>query len=155
MRVTRSLNHSAPGRLGVLVAGLLLLHGVLPAQTIGSAEVIVQSVEGVVRYEVSAGRFESVRADQRLSRDTVISTGLFSSVVLSVGEDTVAIRAMQRGTVADLIAARTAARSRVHLGVNVAEREEGTARARPDGPAAPARAADVAADILWVDDIDG
>jgi hypothetical protein len=66
---------------------------------------VVQSVTGKVEREVSPGKWEAVSSGATLTPATVINTSLNSSLVLSDGNRTITIKAMQKGTVETLAGA--------------------------------------------------
>jgi len=132
--------------LAVLFAG-----GMATAQT--GAEIVVVSVNGTARFETSQGRFEALRVNQKITATTVINTGINSSVVLRVGEETITIRAMQRGTVANLIASETSAKSGITLGAAIAENPEFTGQSRTNISTAATRASDATEDITWAEEV--
>lgn len=140
-------------RILLMVSAALLICGALFAQT-GAGDVVVQAVNGIARYEAAAGRLEPLTVNQRISRDTVINTGLNSSLVLKVGDEVFTIRALQRGTVAILTSAGTATRPGLSLGASVVEDDEVSGRARSNISTASTRAAETAEDIEWAEDFD-
>jgi len=129
---------------------------VLPVSLFAQAatgDVTVQSVNGVARYEASSGRFEALSVNQRLSANTVINTGLNSSVVLQVDGRPVTIRAMQRGTVANLTGAASSGSSGLRLGASVDDAaDSASGRARGNISTASTRAADVMEDLEWAEE---
>ena len=48
-------------------------------------DIVIQSVTGIVSYEVSAGKWEALTSDKKLTPSTMINTGLNSSLILKIG----------------------------------------------------------------------
>jgi len=64
----------------------------------------VTSVSGTVTYESAPGKSDNVKVGQKLSDATVINTSVNSKVViLTESGESVTIKPMQKGTVADLV----------------------------------------------------
>ena len=64
----------------------------------------VKQVKGKVTYEATPGNWKSVSVGQELSASTVLNTSLNSSLVLTLDDDDITIKAMQKGTVDNLVA---------------------------------------------------
>lgn len=137
----------------VLIVSSLVFTAAVFAQA-GAGDIVVQSVTGIARYEASAGRFETLSVNQRLTPSTVINTGINSTLVLQVDGRPVTIRAMQRGTVANLSAAATAGSTGLRLGATVDESSAAGAsgQARSNISTASTRAADVMEDLEWAEE---
>lgn len=68
----------------------------------------VSSVSGNVTYEAAPGKWETVKVGQKLSDSVVINTSVNSKVVIvSEGGESITVKPMQKGTVADLVKANS------------------------------------------------
>lgn len=68
----------------------------------------VTSVTGNVTYEAAPGKWETVKVGQKINDSVVINTSVNSKIVI-VSEDgeSVTVKPMQKGTVADLVKANS------------------------------------------------
>lgn len=68
----------------------------------------VSSITGNVTYESAPGKWATVKVGQKLSESTVLDTSVGAKIVIvSESGETVTIKSMQNGTVADLVKANT------------------------------------------------
>jgi len=112
----------------------------------------VLSVTGKVTYESAPGTWKSVSVGQELSASTVLNTSLNSSVVIAKNNgDEVTIKAMQKGTVDNLIGIasskglkKSAGIKRKSVGDDVEGSSKGTATAS-------SRASSAKEDLDWDD----
>jgi hypothetical protein len=112
----------------------------------------VQRVTGKVEREVSPGRWEAVAVGAVLTPATVINTGLNSTLVLKTGEQTLTVKAMQKGTVENLTSAG-ASSAGVRIGGRVSDSNTATtARGTSNISTASTRASDAADDLDWVEE---
>lgn len=68
----------------------------------------VTSITGNVTYEAAPGKFKTVKVGQKLNDSVVINTSVNSKIIIvSEGGESVTIKPMQKGTVADLVKANS------------------------------------------------
>lgn len=83
---------------------IIVLTALLAGTALFAADYEVKSVKGKVTYE-SAGKKIDVKTGQKLSDSTILNTGLNSSIVIVNSGKEIVIKAMQKGTVDELIKA--------------------------------------------------
>lgn len=137
----------------LFIIGFITCASAAFAQTT-AAEIIVQTVTGKVEYEVSAGKWEAVTANMKLSPSTVINTGLNSTLILRMGDRVVTIRAMQKGTVEKLTSALISASGGITVGAKAADSSvnTGSTQGRSNISTASTRASEATEDLEWVDE---
>jgi hypothetical protein len=79
----------------------------------------VQSVSGRVEKQDSSGGWTAVRAGETLTENTVVRTGLNSTLTVKSGEKAVTVRAVQNGAIGKL--AEASAAGGVRISGNVVE----------------------------------
>ena len=68
----------------------------------------VTSITGNVTYEAAPGKFKTVKVGQKLNDSVVINTSVNSKIIIvSEGGESVTIKPMQKGRVADLVKANS------------------------------------------------
>ena len=72
------------------------------ASSLFAAGYKVESFTGKVTYESAPGKWTAVTEGQELSASTVIQTGVNSTLVLSMDDAKINIKAMQKGTIESL-----------------------------------------------------
>lgn len=115
---------------------------------------VVDRVVGKVECEVSAGNWKAVTGNMKLDSSSVISTGLNSSVVLKSGDRVLTIKAMQKGTVEQLVNQLASSKSTIKLGskVTTSDATADNVQARTNISTASTRASDATNDIEWVEE---
>lgn len=88
----------------VLIAVLAIF---MSASIFAAGTYKVKSVTGKVTYEATPGNWKNVTVGQELSSATVINTSLNSSLVITLDDNDVTIKAMQKGTIDSLAAGST------------------------------------------------
>lgn len=134
----------------VLVLGILAGTFALYAET-ASQDFTVQSVNGKVEREVSAGKWEAVTKDMKLAPSAVVNTGLNSNLVLKQGDKIITIKAMQKGTVEKLTSAIASKKAGIKIGAKAAESNaaEDVGPGRTNVSTASTRASDATEDLEW------
>ena len=69
---------------------------------------VVKSVKGKVQYEVAPGKMENVQVGQTLSASTFVNTGLNSTLVVTLNNEELTVKPMQKGTVEKVAVAANA-----------------------------------------------
>ena len=123
------------------------------AQT-AAKDIVIQSVSGTVGYEVSAGKWEPVTIDKKLSPSTVINTGLNSSLVLKIDGRLVTIKAMQKGPIERLAGSVVPGMAGIKIGASVTDSSvnANSAQGRSNISTASTRASDAVEDVEWAED---
>ena len=86
-------------KLKVLVCAAFAMFA---ATALFAASYKVESFTGKVTYESAPGKWLAVTEGQELSASTVIQTGVNSTLVLSLDDAKISIKAMQKGTIESL-----------------------------------------------------
>lgn len=135
----------------VLIIGTLFIFPALYAQT-AEPEIVIQSVTGLVTYEVSAGKWEKVTTDKKLTASVQISTGLNSSLTLKTGGEIITIPAMQKGTIEKLIAS-SENRTGIKLGAVISETPvAASTQERTNISTASTRAEKINDEVKWIEE---
>ena len=118
------------------------------------AEYVVKSVTGTVQYEASAGSWEAVTVGMKMAPSAVINTGLNSSLVLTLGDSVLTIKAMQKGTVEKLTSALASGSNGIKLGAKVTESTVSSdkTQGRTNISTASTRASDATNDLDWAEE---
>jgi hypothetical protein len=137
----------------VLALGALVSSAAIFAES-GDKAYVVDKVIGKVECEVSAGKWEAVTGNMKLDPSSVISTGLNSSVVLKSGDRVLTIKAMQKGTVDQLVSQLASSKTTIKLGskVTTSDATADNVQARTNISTASTRASDATKDIEWVEE---
>ena len=131
--------------LMVVVLGVILTGIAFAAESY-----VVQSVTGKVEREVSPGKWEALKNGATLTGATVVNTGLNSSLVLMSGDNTVTIKAMQKGTIENLASA--GASTGVRIGGKISNTSTTvTSRGTASTSTASTRASEAAKEPEWVE----
>ena len=86
------------------------------ASSLFAAGYKVESFTGKVTYESAPGKWTAVTEGQELSASTVIQTGVNSTLVLSMDDAKINIKAMQKGTIESLSSVAAAGNSGIKKG---------------------------------------
>ncbi len=135
-----------------MVLGTVAISTALFAQVSGQ-DIVIQSVNGIVSYEVSAGKWEALSADKKIAPSTMINTGLNSSLILKIGDRVVTVKAMQKGTVEKLTSPAQGL-SGIKLGAAVTDStvNANSVQGRTNISTASTRASDAVEDVQWVEE---
>ncbi len=114
----------------------------------------VSSVTGKVQYESAPGTWKDIVAGDVLSASTMINTGLNSKLVLTIDDDTLTIKPMQKGTIEKLLQTSGVVKSGAKGKINVAK--SGTAEEKAVTSkgisTASSRASEAKEDLEWEED---
>lgn len=80
-----------------------VLFALVSAVVFAEAGYTVTSVTGKVQYESAPGTWKDIVKGDVLSGTAMINTGLNSKLVLSIDDDTITIKPMQKGTIEKLL----------------------------------------------------
>ena len=83
----------------------------------------VTTVTGKVQFEAAPGAWKDISKGDILSPSTVINTGLNSKLVLTMDNDTITIKPMQKGTIEKLLQTSGVVKSGAKGKLNVAKAE--------------------------------
>jgi hypothetical protein len=111
----------------------------------------VQSVVGKVQYEAAPGTWKTVTKGQELAPSAVVNTGLNSKLVLVLGDKTITIKPMQKGTIEKLALASDGGKKGITKGEEVAKsdvKDEDTKTTKGVATAA-SRASEAKEDVDW------
>lgn len=86
-----------------------------------AASYTVVSVTGKVQYEAGPGVMKDIEKGDVLSASTVINTGLNSKLVLSIDDDKITVKPMQKGTIEKLLQSAGVVKSGAKNKLNVAK----------------------------------
>ncbi len=115
------------------------------------ADYLVDKVVGKVEREVSPGKWEPVVGAMKLDPKSVINVGLNSSLVIKVGDRTVTVKAMQKGTVEQLTSVSVAAKPTIKIGAKATKStaDSSEVKGRTNISTASTRASDATKDLEW------
>ena len=111
----------------------------------------VASVTGKVQYESAPGTWKDITKGDVLQASTVINTGLNSKLVLSIDDDTLTIKPMQKGTIEKLLQTSGVVKNGAKGKLNVAKSagvEDNVVKSKGISTAS-SRASDAQADLDW------
>ena len=133
---------------------IILLSTLLCLTALTAQEITVESVEGTVKYEVSAGVWEILTMDSALTEMSLINTGLNSTLTLLLDGKEIVIKAMQRGTVKDLSKKMKSSGGGITLGGSLTSGtlNTETGQDRTNISTASTRASDAKEDLDWEDE---
>ncbi|HNY21776.1 MAG TPA: hypothetical protein PKO22_06455 [Treponemataceae bacterium] len=116
-----------------------------------NADYQVDKVVGKVEREVSPGKWEPVVGAMKLDPKSIVNVGLNSSLVIKVGERTVTVKAMQKGTVEQLTSVSVAAKPSIKIGAKATKStaDASEVKGRTNISTASTRASDATNDIEW------
>jgi len=80
-----------------------VVFAIVSAVAFAEAGYTVTSVTGKVQYESAPGTWKDIAKGDVLSGTSMINTGLNSKLVLSIDNDTITIKPMQKGTIEKLL----------------------------------------------------
>ena len=89
------------------------------ASSLFAAGYKVESFTGKVTYESAPGKWTAVTEGHELSASTVIQTGINSTLVLSMNDAKINIKAMQKGTIESLSSVAAAGNSGIKKGSSI------------------------------------
>lgn len=114
---------------------------------------VVKSVTGNVKYEISEGKWKAVTVDTLLVIDSMINTGINSSLILeTANKDVVTIKAMKKGIIKELIASGKSGFSGITLdgSLTCSDVNANDIQERTNIGTASTRASDATEDLEWV-----
>lgn len=115
----------------------------------------VTSITGNVTYEAAPGKFKTVKVGQKLNDSVVINTSVNSKIIIvSEGGESVTIKPMQKGTVADLVKAnsKVASGPKKKPGSTIALKSNATSETGTQGVATASSRASEAKDDYEIDE---
>lgn len=132
----------------VFLTVLLALCGFTFAEKNGAYS--VKSVTGTVTYELSNGDWANVTAGMSLKADANINVGLNSTLVVELNGESLTIKPMKKGVLADLA---TANKAGVKVGSRVKKSDiaAGSAKSTKGTATASSRASEAKSDVEWED----
>jgi len=116
-----------------------------------AADYTVTGVTGKVQYESAPGTWKDIAKGDVLSGTSMINTGLNSKLVLSIDNDTITIKPMQKGTIEKLLQTSGVVKSGAKGKLNVAKgeaAEESTVKSKGISTAS-SRASQAKEDLEW------
>ncbi len=131
--------------LAILVLSLVFAAG------LGAESFMVKSVQGMVKYEAAPGVWKTVDKGITLPGSAVVNTGFNSVLILTSGEKTHRLGAMQKGSVEQLCSGISGSTGSIRL-VSRAGKSRVTAealKARSSISTASTRASEVVGDLEW------
>jgi hypothetical protein len=133
----------------MILSGVLLCLAALTAQ-----DITIESVQGTVKYEKSPGVWETLTEKSVIAENTVINTGLNSTLELLFDGKIFTITAMQRGTVKELREKSLAKTGGISLGGSIKKGSlnTDTDQSRTNISTASTRASDATEDIEWAEE---
>lgn len=133
---------------------IILLGAVLCVSALTAQDITIESVKGTVKFEKSLGVWETLKEDSELTIDTVINTGLNSTLELMLDDEVFIISAMQRGTIKDLREKYLASMGGIKLGgsIKTGSLSTETGQNRTNISTASTRASEAKDDIEWAEE---